>query len=808
MLWNGRGALLALMLVALAGCESADERAQRHLERGEELLAEGDTVKATLEFRNALQLNENLVGAHLGLGGIYREEQNYGPAVDHYRRALELAADNAEAPLRLGQIMLLANQLDEALKYSTNAFQLAPRDAEVLGLKSAVAYRLGNWDTAEDAALGALAANPAASDARMVLAAIDIANDDPEGALAELSAAEERDPGNTLVGVLQIRVLALLDRQAEVRAVLQRMVDRNPDAPQFREALATWHLEQGDTASAEAEFRALADREPVDTEQILTLIRFLAGTRGQDAALTELEARSAAATDADVKFRLESALAGAEIAAGTPELAVDRIRATIDETTSDEVARSARVLLAQILLAQDDEGGAAELIEEVLADDADNVAARVERGRMRLGDGAVDEAIQDLRAALTEAPNNAEILMLLADAHRLAGNTDLAGERLASAVQVSEAATQPVLAYAQHFLGRDRADLAEQVVEEALRRNPQDATLLEALVRVRLANGDSAGAEEASTRLKAVAPAGGAERADQLLAAALVGQNRFDEGIQLLEELNGRDATGQSSMAQLVETYVRAGQAENARDFLDRVLAENPQNTEAHLLRAALHLRDDNASAAVANYEAAIAADPRNTSAYQELAQYYARTGEYGAAEAVLRQGIDAAAVPDALRLLLAGVKELRGEIPDAIAEYEQLYAREPDNYVIANNLASLLADFDPTPENLERAYQIARRLRGSDVPAFQDTYGWIQFQRGEYNDALAALIPAAEALPNNLLVQYHVGMAYAEAGQMEEARVALERALTLGEASEAQLPQLDTARARLQALDAAPETQ
>jgi cellulose synthase operon protein C len=44
------------------------------------------------------------------------------------------------------------------------------------------------------------------------------------------------------------------------------------------------------------------------------------------------------------------------------------------------------------------------------------------------------------------------------------------------------------------------------------------------------------------------------------------------------------------------------------------------------------------------------------------------------------------------------------------------------------------------------RAWNIARRLRGAERPEFQDTYGWIALRRGEVEEALAHLEPAAAA--------------------------------------------------------------
>jgi cellulose synthase operon protein C len=92
-------------------------------------------------------------------------------------------------------------------------------------------------------------------------------------------------------------------------------------------------------------------------------------------------------------------------------------------------------------------------------------------------------------------------------------------------------------------------------------------------------------------------------------------------------------------------------------------------------------------------------------------------------------------------------------------------------------------------------------------VPQFQDTYGWILARRGEHEEALAYLEPAAAALAEDPLVQYHLGVTRLRLGQAEAARTQLDRAVALA-GPESALPQIAEARRLLAELDgAAPRT-
>ena len=151
-----------------------------------------------------------------------------------------------------------------------------------------------------------------------------------------------------------------------------------------------------------------------------------------------------------------------------------------------------------------------------------------------------------------------------------------------------------------------------------------------------------------------------------------------------------------------------------------------------------------------------------------------------------------------------AGLAEAAGDREGAIALYEALYARDPGAPVIANNLASLIATTRPDPESLERAFGIARRLRGSDVPPFQDTYGWLLHLRGDPAQALDYLGPAAEAMPGNAEVQFHRAEAEFALERFAEARASYDRALAAAAAG-SPLPAAETARSRLAAIAALP---
>jgi cellulose synthase operon protein C len=100
---------------------------------------------------------------------------------------------------------------------------------------------------------------------------------------------------------------------------------------------------------------------------------------------------------------------------------------------------------------------------------------------------------------------------------------------------------------------------------------------------------------------------------------------------------------------------------------------------------------------------------------------------------------------------------------------------------IAANNLASLLCDHRKDTESLERARSLARILRNSPVPQFEDTLGCVSYRLGEYGDAVALLEHAADKLPNSAMVHYHLGMSYVASIRAAEGVKQLKTAQSLG---------------------------
>jgi len=415
-------------------------------------------------------------------------------------------------------------------------------------------------------------------------------------------------------------------------------------------------------------------------------------------------------------------------------------------------------------------------------------------------DDRPQNAISDLRAALAVQEQDPAILMMLALAHERNGSVGLAQERMALAVQASGSGVLESLRYAEFLTRQDKADIALIALKDSYDKHGDVPALLAGIGQVQLELSDWTGATDTVARLAALADDPQNKRiAQELQLAILNGEQRFEQSIGVLRDMWDAAGESTSAMENLVRNYVLSGKTEDAADFLDGILKDDVANMRANLLRGALHAFEGEVEDAEMRYRKVIEDHPDAENGYGALASLLAFQGRQEEADATIKAGIENAENTERLLFSRASRLEQEQYYEGAIAIYEQLYAANKVSDVLANNLASLLSEFRDDPESLERAFNIAKRLRTSTQPAFQDTYGWILYKRGEYEQAVKPLKAAAEGAQNNVFVQYHLGMVYEKLGQKDLAITQLTRALELGEGMT--LPVLDEARATLERL-------
>ena len=726
-------------------------------------------------------------------------------AAASYDIVVEQTPDDADVHARLARLAITLRDRDRALRHATRAYEIDPAPPLHRALYATVTYRDGDRPAAVEMARGVLAEDPASLLANTVLISAAMDAGDTAGALAQTDAALALNPTDLGLHVIRLSLLERLDRTGDVGRHLEAMVATFPDQPQIEDNLIRWYIRQGRDAQARAALSARADAG--DARDALILARYLLQTDGAEAALAELDTRLEGATGPD-RARLVRARAAIAFDAGDREAAIAALEAATagDPDTADDETRISQIALARMYGAQGRDDEAATLVDTVLEQDPDMVEALKLRAARLITVDDTDGAIRDLRRALDQAPDDAATLTLMAEVHTREGAHELAGERLALAVQASGNGRAESLRYARFLMRDRRLGPAESVVVDALRRAPEDPELLVELGRIHLARGDHPRVAQTAALLAGLDDARARAAADALRAQSLAAQEKTGEAVAFLEGLVA-DGTGDDRLraaVPLIRTYVRDGELDRAEGAVTTLEAEFPDAPVVRMLRAGLQAVGGDTAAAEATYRDLIEAGTGGAQPWLALHALLRRDNRPDEAKALLARGAEATGSAEILLLRARNLEREDRDYEGAIAIYEELYARDSANAMVANNLASMISAYRTGEADLDRAFTIARRLRGTTIPPYQDTYGWLLARRGEHAEALDYLRPAAAALKADPLVAYHLGVAEAGAGNTQAALEALGAALSLGEGDQGLAPQMDDAKARIAALEAA----
>ena len=807
-----RVALLPLLVAAsltLAGCQSADEKAEGYYQSGLELMAKGDDDRALVEFRNTFKYNGFHKEARQAYASILIKQGNISEAYSQYLRLIEQYPDTVDVRQFLAETAIGRGDWAEAERHGLAAIALAPDAPGIVAIKIALDYRtalLARNDVAAaalaDKAQALLATLPGSLLARRIVIDHALSGPNPIEALPAIDGALALDSKSLEFHMLKFRLLAQANDIKGTGDQLKTMFALFPDSTDVKSALIGWYLVQKDLDGAEAFLRQLAGAPTAPPEGHLTLVQFLQTARSPEVARTELNALIAANAGTP-NAELYGALAATlDFEAGQTAPAITAMEAIVKSAAASDQTRRIKAMLARMLDTTSNRVGARALVEEILADDPTNVDALKLRAGWFIAEDKPGDAIVDLRAALDQSPRDAAILTLMAAAHERDGSLDLAGERLAMAVEVSGAAADTSLRYAQFLMRQGSPQVAETVLTDARTAAPANPDILRALVEYYIGQSQWPRATEVVDALAALQLPEMKAGIQGFRAAILAGQNRVDDSLAVLQAQADTGDQTTAATAMIVQTQVRAGKVDEARVYLDGVLKTTPKDPGLRLLSASLDAMLGKADLAEAQYRSLLTEDPGAEEPLRLLYGQLTSANRTADATALLDAGLKAAPTSANFRWMKAGELERGGDVAGAIAVYEALYAEDSSNTVVANNLASLITAHNDDAVSLQRAEAIARRLRGSDVPAFQDTYGWIAFRRGNLDEALANLEPAAIGLPQDALTQYHLGMVYAKLNRKDDAIRQFTAALAA--AGDSVSPQMVDAQAQLDVLKAA----
>lgn len=791
------------VLFLLAACDSAEERAEKHFQSGIELLEAGDIRRALVEFRNVFKLDEGHREARLEYAKASRKIGNIPESYANYLRLVEEFPDDNQSRLALVEMAILTQNWQEAERH---AEQLLAAEGDVEGrdiAKLALEFREAVIDqdasklreltrVAEDLA----EANPDDPILQRILIEGYLSEQEFDKALEITDRAIASAPNVRTFYRVRASIIQRSGDMEKLEDHLRGMIEQFPEDQDVKNALISLLTRDGKADDAEAFMRAELAEAKNKTDSHVSLIAFLRQVRGNEAALEETEVAIAAYEDPKIFRALKS---GILFDLGRRDEAITLLQSVVDAAEPGEETDRFKITLAKMLLGTGNDVGARQLVETVLASDARNVDALKMSAQWLIDSDQLDEAINALRAVLDQAPEDADAMSLMATAHQRNGDAQLAQDLLALAVEASGNAPEETLRFVQLMMRENRYRPAEDALVSALRVRPGNVQLLAVLGDVYLASEEWGRVQQVEASLKRLETEQATQLAENLQVQRIARRDGAAEATAFLQDIVRRNESNISARIALIQAKLRENENEEALDLARALAEERPEDPVAQLVlgNTEFAIRDFEAAKKTFQEIVETANEPR---AIMQLVRVLGVEGKVEEALGIIDAALEKDPNQRDLKWAKASFLERINDIEGAIAIYEELYQANSSSLVVANNLASLLATYREDEESLERAFSVARRLRGTDVPPFQDTYGWILFRRGNATEALEYLEPAARALSGDPIVQFHLGKTYLELGRNEDALVQFQAALEVAEDGDAR-PQITEAKEQVENL-------
>jgi len=759
-----------ILIIASVGtftaCTSPEEKAAAYIENGNTLLEQGNLDKAALEYRNALQVNANLPDALFGLAQIGERKQEWAKVFSLLNKVRELQPNHIETRIKLAQLLLASNQLDKALLDAREILELAPGDARGHSLMAAVLFRLGSIDKAKVEVSNALSADPTNQEAKLVLARIFISQEKYKEAHEVLDKAIAQVPGNVSMYLMKIEAFEKAGDRKGVESVFISLIDKFPDNLAYQVSLARLYSENKETDKAEKILLKIVSKNPENVEEKIRLAQFTRQNRSLDAAIKLLKDY---AKNDTAGFRFKFLLAQFYESSNKTAEASAVYQEVINTDGLQPAGLQARNSLALLELASGNVDKAKQLMNEVLAHEKSNENALLMQAYFKLTAKQYDDAIIDVRTVLRDNPDSVKALSLLARAHQAKGSEELAFKSYLKAYKINP--TLPLLAnrLAQYHIQNNQFDDANKILEESFRRGNRSAESLKIFAQVKVALQDWEAAEKIAKLLKQTE--GQEALSQQMLGIAYQGQEQHEESIKAFKEAHKLAPSASQPIVALVRIYSNAGKLEEAKKFLNSIIAVDASNVAAYTLLGQLSLQENQPEQAKKYFRKAVDINPRLTIGYRSLARIHMTDNRPEIAEKVIMEGLAAAPGDTVLTMTLASIYEKKLQFEKAISLYETLLDKNSDILIAKNNLASLLTDHRTDEASLSKARDLASEFKDSKIPYFRDTYAWASLNAGaSVEESVVILEDIVKESEKTAVFNYHLGMAYLKQGDKSRA--------------------------------------
>lgn len=770
--------LILLITLSLVGCDGAENKKADYFEKAEQWFVEADYEKTRVELQNVLQIDPKDISARFLLGRALEKLQDYRGASAQYNAILEQDETHVDSRVRLGQFYLLAKKQKQAMEQAEKALQYDSNNANALAFRGSIFLQQGDNVSALADAESALNIEADNLNATLLKATVLNRTNRVNESIETLRNAIDKKPDNVM---LRNSFASILSDAGKVDAAIEQIEEikrQQPDVLFHRLRLADMYFVADDKKKSEETIRDAIKEFPDENEIKISLIKFISAESGEEAGIGQL---IQFISEQPANYPLQFVLANYYRDKKNPDKAEGIYKKVIEVEDLKPNGLSARIQLAELYSQTGKIGEAKSLLTEVLAESPNNQTALALRGKIFLSEKDALAAIADFRAAMRDQPNSIVLLRSLANAHLINDEPDLALDLMKRAVNVNETDLVVRQEYIRLLALKGDVDSIVKQLDEVLIISPDNLAAMEALFRVHATQKNWDALSQISKRMIDAHPENAIGY--YLSGMQMRAQGKIQESISDLNKAVDLAPNSTEPISQLVQVYLSEKDSESALERLANIISNNTENVFARNLIGEVYLFNKDFDNARNAFSEAIKIKADWYLPYRNLAKIFLLQKENDNAVDILKRGVVATNSSAVLVTDLARYYEATGDVEEAISLYEIVLKENNDNTLAINNLAMLLIDYKGDKDSLIRASKLVENLKDFDNPAYLDTIGWLYYKESNYEKAINYLEKATSLSPDNIGLNYHLGMAYFKQGNKEAARKALTIATQSNEA-------------------------
>ena len=724
------------------------------------LAALGNDLPQALKLIDAaLAVAPNNAEALVIKAGFENAQGRRSDAIKTLERAVEVSGGSLGTRYALASLLAESGQLDKAAAQVDAMKKMSPLEFRTLYADALISYSRGDAAHARDAIQKVLSVNPDNLQSIYLAGLIDL----KLGSYASAEDSLRKVVAHTPEEMSPLRALAALylrtGRTAQGIDTLEAALQRAPDNPILLQAAGEANLSAGNTVKAAQYYeRASAlDKGNMASKVRLAQVKYAAGEPGQ--AFKELESLSGSDQS---QYQADLALIAAHLRRGEFDQALAAVATLEKKQPNNPLTYNVK---GAAYAGMHDNKNARASFEKALEVQPGYFPAARNLALLDMQEQKAEDARKRYEAMLVKDPKNEQLLLGLAELLVMSGRSpDEVKATIDRAVAAAPKSVRPRLALINYFGNLRDSKAGLDAAKAAQTAFPDDAQVLEALGAAQRAAGQTDDALATFKRLVQLQP----QNATALmrLADVQVAQKDYSAAIASLRKVIAVEPDQGRALVALAKTFVMSGHPEDAIAEARKLQKDRPKRALGYALEGEVLAAQAKWPQAAAAYREAIAREPIPMLAvrrYEALQKVSAADASAFAAQWAKEHPKDVTLFAYLGQQSLAR-KDYRG----AITNYQAAVKLDPDNPVILNNLAWVLAE---TGDPKAREYAATAYRQAPFNPNVIDTLGWAEVQIGDAQKGVELLRAASNLAPGNIDIRLHLAKGLIKTGDKAGAK-------------------------------------